>query len=381
MAWVLMIWSCIPLTLFGQNERTGSLLLNGGYYVSAKSGLNFRDAPKGNKLGVFPLNTLLTLVEITDVESHIEDNNNTLQGKWLGVLQDKDTVYVFDQYLSQSPILSEIRLFWAKPYYESKDGPEPGFINLSELYFSRNDYTENPLGRGVGENPAKFNHHQTNRFLSRMGLSRKDTLYIFNLPKDSIYKFSLSELQAAAYMDPYGSDFEYGLNLEKRYTERGDNLAYVGNANPFQSGNAQAMIWEKVAHSEFPVDSFPLKDKISLATFTLSYGPYEYFLQSHIYTDNNYQRIDIHHIAITDSTDGSVISEFHYQSGESTFLIEAFTQKDEENLYYGYPWTGAFLKGKSPVFYGMYSTPFGCPAVQFIDRKDFYIGILCDNRH
>ena len=74
------------------------------YYVNAKSGLNYRDKPKGVVLGLFPLNTALQVVENSGVFQNIKDENTVLNGEWLGVLNNKDTVYVFSGFLSAQKI-------------------------------------------------------------------------------------------------------------------------------------------------------------------------------------------------------------------------------------------------------------------------------------
>ena len=63
-------------------------------YVSAKSGLNYRDKPKGKVLGKFPINKLLKVVEDTKILDKVIDEGKTLKGKWLGIEKEKDTVYV-----------------------------------------------------------------------------------------------------------------------------------------------------------------------------------------------------------------------------------------------------------------------------------------------
>lgn len=71
------------------------------YYVSAVSGLNYRDTPKGTVLGKFLFNTAVEVVLHSKVFQVIEDNGKKVQGEWVGVKKNKDTVYVFNAFLSK----------------------------------------------------------------------------------------------------------------------------------------------------------------------------------------------------------------------------------------------------------------------------------------
>lgn len=71
------------------------------YYVSAESGLNYRQSPKDKILGKFDLNQTVSVIYRTGVFQDIEDNNKIIKGEWVGIQKANDTVYVFDGFLTK----------------------------------------------------------------------------------------------------------------------------------------------------------------------------------------------------------------------------------------------------------------------------------------
>ena len=353
------------------------------YFVSAPSGLNYRQSPKGEILGKFKLNQLVKLVEITDTKGEVSEWGKALKGKWLGVEHEKDTVYVFSAFVSESYTYSGIKFFYARAYRETEKGPKPGFVNLTELFYQKNEYPEEPMTEyeGIGSDPIRYNTRQTNTFLRSLGLSRKDTLYIFNIIEDRIFKYPLSGLQASAYEDVYGSGLEYGLNLEKKYETLGYNFAYIGRTNPFQTGKVKQMVWQLADSADFPVASLQLDNIAKLETYRLSHEQYHYYLQSHWKQMKNRTWLQTHHIAIVDTLAEELVAEWNYSSSESIYLNSADTVEIERPYTSGYAWTGAFIKDKPMVFIGLYNNGFACPSVRFVDKNEPMIAILCDARH
>ncbi|TPN80979.1 SH3 domain-containing protein [Aquimarina algicola] len=80
------------------------------YYVNAKSGLNYRESPKGKIISKFNLNTKLLVIEKTKILDQVKDGEKTLKGEWYGVEKGKDTVYVFNAFLSDQKSLSEQKI-------------------------------------------------------------------------------------------------------------------------------------------------------------------------------------------------------------------------------------------------------------------------------
>ncbi len=85
---------------------------NNTYYINAPSGLNYRKKPKGDVLGKFEYNEKVTVIERTNIFSEIRDHT-IIKGEWVGILLEKDTVYVFDGFLSLTvnPVYTDV---WSK---------------------------------------------------------------------------------------------------------------------------------------------------------------------------------------------------------------------------------------------------------------------------
>jgi len=71
-------------------------------YVIAKSGLIYRDNPKGKKLGKFEFGEKIIITERTNIFQKIKDINKTIEGEWLRTKIGGKSVYVFDGFLSNT---------------------------------------------------------------------------------------------------------------------------------------------------------------------------------------------------------------------------------------------------------------------------------------
>ena len=68
-------------------------------YVTAKTGLIFRDKPKGKRLGSFSYGSKLKILKRTGVFQEIKNEGKLLKGEWIEV--NTDGTYVFDGFLSE----------------------------------------------------------------------------------------------------------------------------------------------------------------------------------------------------------------------------------------------------------------------------------------
>jgi len=71
-------------------------------YVTAKSGLVYRDNPKGKKLGIFEFGEKIIITEHTNIFQKIKDINKTIKGEWLGTKVEGKNIYIFDGFLSDT---------------------------------------------------------------------------------------------------------------------------------------------------------------------------------------------------------------------------------------------------------------------------------------
>ncbi|MFI8605669.1 hypothetical protein ACIGCP_14490 [Cellulophaga baltica] len=64
-------------------------------------------------------------------------------------------------------------------------------------------------------------------------------------------------------------------------------------------------------------------------------------------------------------------------SSKAPLRIKGEKYDYEENLQY----VGRLFKNRPPVVFGFTFKSFGCPSINFIDKNELPIFILCDNRH
>lgn len=72
-------------------------------YVTAKSGLIYRDKPQGKYLGKLEFNRKISVIEYTNILQEIKNGDKTIRGEWVGVKLDKNkVVYVFNGFLADT---------------------------------------------------------------------------------------------------------------------------------------------------------------------------------------------------------------------------------------------------------------------------------------
>ncbi len=99
-------------------------------YVNTTSNLNYRDAPDGEVLGKFKRNEKITVVRHSNIFKEITDEGVLVRGEWVGVLQGGDVVYVFDAFLSDTPVYSDV---WSKfPFKERPFKDKTSFDNIDK---------------------------------------------------------------------------------------------------------------------------------------------------------------------------------------------------------------------------------------------------------
>ncbi len=367
------------------------------YFVSAPSGLNYRASPNGEILGTFPLNTKVIPVLKTDIAIRVKDNGKVINGTWLGVQKQQDTVYVFSGFLSKTYTFENLDIYYASPYYAYEKDIRQGFVNLSERH-SWNYDEEGPTlipEHLLGKDTIAFDDRLKSRFLKSMRISEKDTVFLFNLQTDSVTKFPVKELSVMAAVNIYASgsntleayEYEIGFNLEKKHRSRGHTFAYIGLANPFQTGNVVPMIWKEIPSTDLPkkFDSKIIPDhrKAWLSgaepkqVYRFSSDSVDFYVQN---LEKNRQ-LGYRYLVMVDRSSGALLGESVQMESEGTYLVPLATKAtDREDFGYG-QWTGKIFKNKPPMYYGFTSHSFGCQSIRFVDQKEPSIRILCDNRH
>ena len=88
-------------------------------YVTAKTGLIFRDKPQGKRLGSFGYGSKLKILKRTGVFQEIKNEGKLLKGEWIEV--NTDGTYVFDGFLSEEkPFFKQLKFKNIQQYLYDK---------------------------------------------------------------------------------------------------------------------------------------------------------------------------------------------------------------------------------------------------------------------
>lgn len=360
-------------------------------YVTKRSGLNYMDSPNGNVLGELPLNTYLKILTNTNISEQIEDGDKKINGEWVGVEINSDTVYVFNGYLSNNYITSDLKLYNVSPFYKERDGrTRNAFLNVSETYFEdayngisdsyRNSiFTESDLQNDT----IRLSSSQRKKFLEYSSISEFDKAFVYLLPSGEIQTYAIKDLQVIACINPYGagdygnieSDYMLGFDLNKSISNWDDNIAYIGKENPFLKGQLKPIIWTEIENSQFPIVQDLETLNNNLSSYIFSTDKFNYFLQKAS------ERAGSFHIVIIDKeTKLEVLNKYYYDS-EGTYLTGLNIAGIDNEGRHQSQWTGKLFKNKAIVVFDFLGYSFGCPRITILDKKEPEIQILCDNRH
>ena len=170
-------------------------------FVIAKSGLNYREEPKGEIVGKFNFNEKIQIVAHTNVFETIKDNGFDKRGEWLGVQLNNDTVYVFGAYLAmQKKVLkplNSIEILLPSVYRDWDNENEVDVLNKNwvdlnkkgtKYYIDKANYT---IERGEDECSGSLykaikSKNETLIFIKNEGLGIGE-VYSQNFKKDKIW--------------------------------------------------------------------------------------------------------------------------------------------------------------------------------------------------
>ncbi|WP_405399207.1 hypothetical protein [Maribacter sp. Asnod2-G09] len=363
-------------------------------YIIAESGLNYRDKPKGNVIGKFEWRDKVEYLFSTQQTETITDNYQEVEGTWVALKHLKDTVYVFDYYLSDhEPRRSRTKLYYAEPYYRDILQPSKeidislAFVNVSEsFYMPENFIDENDLQKDT----IHFSKKQRTEFFKRMNYANSDTLFIYDLASTLVKRLPIKNIPLMACINPYSSiieeyktedyysyDYQIGFNLGKADYS---GFAVIGKENPFVEKGLQPLVFKKMNQQQ--IDSNLKKQIISedlvndsiFKPYTSSYKNISAFVKAN--TDySSWSDLIIINTQTKESFE--IYQEEGESSGKADLNLEDAVSEHSEN----YQYIGNLFKNKPPVVFGFMWESFGCSQIQFLDKNELPIGILCDNRH
>ena len=243
------------------------------------------------------------------------------------------------------------------------------------------------LGDGASIKPDSIytlNGEYKKAALQYAGIKETDSLFIYNLNKNDFFKCPISQLSVIAFLNPYGfyspvktTDYVLGVDVsdvhgrkQRNYEEQ--ELATIHSSNPFIKGGAKKIVWKEIDLITYPEI---LNKKIVgyQADRCFQYNFENFKLFCRVYTLNK-NMVGF----IIDCLEGdSLIFDAQIFSGEGSEPL--FSLENEQPMFYN--WTVRLLRGMPPILYNLNSLSFGCPKVFFIQEKELFKYITCDNRH
>ena len=367
-------------------------------FVIAESGLNYRSEPKGKVLGKFEWREKVEYLYETGITQKIIDNYTEVEGTWVAVKNKKDTVFVFDYYLSyHEPSFSKTKLYYAEPYFNEIRKPSnerdirQAFVNVSESFYMPKNFLEK---KDLRKDTIYFNKEQRKEFFKRMKYSITDSIFIYDFKSGIIKKHLVDKTPIIACISIYAkTDEEYktqdydewsyqiGFYLGKM-TSAG--FAMIAKENPFVENGLQQIIFEEMdsASIEINIENSLVPEgwkNNSVPAYTFSYENTTFFVKKSkdSYGWNN---LIVKNVNTKESVDVGI------SGGESSSLapIKIKGEKGDHDNYFQYQGTqyiGKLFKDKPTVVFGFTYKSFGCPSIEFIDKQELPILILCDNRH
>ncbi len=277
---------------------------------------------------------------------------------------------------------------------QAESGEPLAFMPLSDGF----PYSEDPDSSVIdqeytGDTEKAGDEHELQpkfrkRFLERLGLSEKDSIYFFNFERDDILAYPIKGTPLMAYPNHYMSkgeafeerDYFLGFiindsalfkNTEEYYH---NTLASVAPKNPFLKGNCTALIWEPLARDSFPRLEHRWDSIATMKTLKNNGEAYQFhFEQLHYYLLHNGS--DARLIVKNDS--GQIRMNVFYMERESASLY-SLSFNGEKRLAH-LQWTGKLLKDQPVMVYGFRTHSFGCASLRLMGGSS--IPIYCDNRH
>ena len=365
-------------------------------FITAESGLNFRDSPNGKVLGKFNWRDKVEYLFSTEHSQKIIDNYREIEGNWIAVKHKEDTVYVFNHYdyiSYQEPKFSKLKLYNAEPYLKYTLRPSneldirQAFVNVSESFYMPENFIDK---KDLRKDTITFNKKQRTEFLKRMNYSNKDTLYIYDITSGLIKKHSIENTPLMACISIYSQvneeyktedydtwDYQYGFNLGK--ADYG-GFAVIGKENPFIEKGLQPLIFEEMNndmidnHIKNKLIPSQWKNDTMNNIYTSEYEKIRSFVKKR--KESNYwSDLTIKDIETKDSF--FIYLSGGEGSGKSPIKIKGEKTDYNENYHY----IGRLFKNKPPVAFGFVWESFGCSIIDFLDKEELPVVILCDNRH
>ncbi len=360
-------------------------------YATAQSGLNYREEPDGKVLGKFFLNEAIEVVEYTNKYYEIVDDDQIYEGTWLGIKKQKDTVYVVDAFVSDSPVYSDRKVYYVTsidPYGEDENYKDN--VNISEApNYNSNFYSALDEEKTYSKEYFEWDKAYRDNFLKAGGITKYDQLHVTKITIGQVASYPIKDLKLIANVNVYASgsgeynvyDFETCLELPEN-TNTDFDFATIAIDNPFETAtDFKYLKWypqeeiESLRHlytKRFPYLKSEFSNEPKTKLFYTSYNNYTIYSLDHV---NKYNLLTRYVIVIKEN--GEITNSFIEQEGESTGLIPLNTDYLESSSQFAMK----LFKNEPPLIYGLSSESFGCPKLYYLESNYPNIILSCDNRH
>ena len=366
-------------------------------YITAESGLNYRDSPNGKVLGKFNWRDKVEYLFSTNHTQKIIDNYREIEGNWAAVKHKEDTVYVFDSYdyiSYQEPGYSRLKLYYAQPYLKYTLKPSnkldirQAFVNVSESFYMAKNFIDK---KDLRKDTITFSKKKQVEFLKRMNYSNRDSIFIYEIASGLVKKHAIKETPVVAFIngysidqekDYYQQDYQIGFNLKKANY---GGFAVIGKENPFIEKGLDELVFKEM--TEKTIDE-NIKNKLipegwkksytSKTYYTYQYDDIRCFVKVDSKT-NRYRNFWSDLIVVNANTKDtySITQGGGESSSNAPLIIEGIKSEEGHKQQY----IGKLFKNKPIVTFGYTYTTFGCPQIDVLDKEELPIMILCDNRH
>lgn len=360
-------------------------------YVSAASGLNFRDAPDGSVLGKFPFNTYIDIMQQTGVYDTIQDARKKMSGEWVKVRTYKEPVYVFDAFLSES--YTEV----SRPVSDIVVYPVMTYNNDSTVFISlgnaiMNEYSSNRnhklnIKTSSSKPWAILNKKDRKTYLNYLKLTENDQVHVYDYLKNEQISFKVSTLPLVAVESWYDeTDYFVGFSFKESIKCNRDcyqKFVYIGSKNPFSKQGVTPILWETISTGEIkkPVLNYNYfyKDDYAIneaSVFTLDGYEYQYLKVS--FKDEEL----IQGFVIIKNPNKEVIKQFQLTSSEGHGPTEFRIKGNVDfEFQYSQQFAGVLFKDQPQAYFSFFDYYYDCNLIRFVDTTIPAIRISCDNRH
>ncbi|MBL4746844.1 MAG: hypothetical protein JKY08_10805 [Flavobacteriaceae bacterium] len=243
--------------------------------------------------------------------------------------------------------------------------------------------------KDLRKDTIQFSKKQRNEFLKRMKYSNRDSIFIYNLESGIVKKYLVGKTPIMACVSIYSQtneenktenyyqwDYQIGFNLGK--TNHG-GFTMIGKQNPFIEKELQPIIFEEMNQENIEMNT--IKGLIpenwkndTVPSYTFNYENIRFFVK-------NTKEYNSWNDLIINNTLTKQVLYVDISEGESCSKAPLKIKGKKAGYDDNFQYVGRLFKNKPLVVFGFTFKSFGCPSIDFIDKQELPILILCDNRH